>query len=131
MVGSRGQRNTSGKAGKVGLQEGGVREARKVQAAPEAVYSSADSGAVGAPSGRRVRNANRPTHGSVSELGPRLHPWGGGRPAPDNAVATNRLTIPVRQEISRALADEVSRRARAGRRRRSPSTVWRARGRKS
>src|SRR5258708_8876748 len=88
MVGSRGQRNTSGKAGKVGLQEGGGREGRKVRAAAEAVYWSADSGAGGAASGRRVRNANRPTHGSVSELGPRLHPSGGWHPTPAIAKVT-------------------------------------------
>src|SRR5258708_6294817 len=96
MVGSRGQRNTSGKAGKVGLQEGGVREARKVQAAPEAVYSSADSGAVGAPSGRRGRiardasarhprtsrtekaatrgTAETPTHGKTGNKNPIMKP---------------------------------------------------------
>src|SRR5438445_12133634 len=73
-VGSRGQRNTSRKAGKVGLQEGGVCEARKVQAEAEAVYGSPDRGAVGAQSGWGVRNPNRPPHGSVPEFGPRLYP---------------------------------------------------------
>src|SRR5258707_9046220 len=115
MVGSRGQRNTSGKAGKVGLQEGVVREARKVQAAPEAVYSSADSGAVGAASGRRVRNANRPTHGSVSELGPRLHPSVGWHPTPAIAKVTKGADHAGREEISRGLAGGASLRAIAGR----------------
>jgi hypothetical protein len=44
---SRGQRNTSCKAGKVALPEGGAIEARELQAAPGTVHGGADKRAVG------------------------------------------------------------------------------------